>query len=386
MLSRWLFTAPALAATCAYLPSVQAFQPGADYGLYKTDDLYNCSGTVPTSNVTVPNSADTLPQIQPLSRFGWEKWDFWMHGTFSMVLRWSQGDESQCDASPSEGKIDVVILDVNGTDIRTTLSGPLNYTDGYVKKLSIGDNTLQWDDSTEWYNMTLYAEGYTMVLDTYSAMLDTFHPNVAGYNGRLSSVQNPSLYGSVPMTRGQSAGYLLTPDKQNITLDGLTVLKHTFSNWTLPQYVAKYDSVVAWGYSTGFLDSYISYQIHETDGTVHQAAYLARAILVNGSRNLFQYTPAIYTVSDAAADTYQLAINPVTQTLNASFAGCAECNDIPYAFNLTVVGTLGEFTDLGGGNTTYYLLNGTTIAPYEGVASSGIVYGSFEVYEAPSSQ
>lgn len=146
-----------------------ALQPGADYGLYKTPNLYNCSGSSLISNVTVPNSEDTLPQIEPLSNAGWEQWDFYMRGTFPIIMRWHQGDQSDCNSAPTVGKIDVAILNVNGTDVRTTLVGPLTYkNDAGVKAVSIGDNTFHWDNSTRWYNLTLNVEGYTLVLDTYS--------------------------------------------------------------------------------------------------------------------------------------------------------------------------------------------------------------------------
>ncbi|KAI6139354.1 hypothetical protein BKA82DRAFT_948431 [Pisolithus tinctorius] len=198
----WISRVSALfAVTC--LPSVLAIQPSADYGQYKTPNLYNCSGANPTSALTATNSADTLPQIQPLSSQGWEQWEFFLHGTFPIILRWSQGDQSQADATPANGKIEIAILGVNGTNVETSVTGPLSYTSGDVNQITIGNNIFKWDSESLWYNVTLSAEGYTLVLDTYSAILDTFHPNVEQYNGLLSS-HGPALYGSVPVTRGQS--------------------------------------------------------------------------------------------------------------------------------------------------------------------------------------
>lgn len=377
-----------LALALVYLSptAVFAFQPGADYGLYKTPNLYNCSGTSLTSNVTVHNSVDTLPQIEPLSDAGWEQWDFFMHGTFPIIMRWYQGDQSDCSSSPTVGKIDVAILNVNGTNVRTTLVGPLTYkNDAGVKAISIGDNTFHWDDSTHWYNLTLNVEGYSLVLNTYSAMLDTFHPNVGYYNGRLSSVGDPAFFGSVPITRGQSAGYLLTPDKQNITVDGLTTMKHMFSKKALPEYISGYSSAVVWGYSTGFYDTHVFFKIDETNGTVHEAAYIGRAIQSPQDKTTFQATYAIYAVTDDIA-LYHLTINQGLQTINSTFPGCSAVNNISYAFNLTLAGVLGEFTDLGGGKTTYYTLNGTTTAPSGGKIVSAPIAGAFEVYQAPTSK
>ncbi|KAI5980781.1 hypothetical protein EDC04DRAFT_3100261, partial [Pisolithus marmoratus] len=253
------------AVTC--LPFVLAFQPGADYGNYKTTNLYNCSGSFHTSNVTVPNSADTLPQIQPLSGSGWERWDFFSHGTFPIILRWSQGDPSISNASPTVGKIDVMIRDVNGTNVQSTLAGPLTYKTGDVNEIMVGTNSFKWDSAAQWFNVTLRVEGYTLVLNTFSAMLDSFHPNVGYYNGLLSNVGDPAVYGSVPVPRGHSAGYLATPDHQNISLDALTVLQHTFSQKTLPPYINKYSTGIAWGYSRAFYDTHIFYQIEESNGT-----------------------------------------------------------------------------------------------------------------------
>ncbi|KIM54205.1 hypothetical protein SCLCIDRAFT_1222250 [Scleroderma citrinum Foug A] len=375
-----------LALAVVYLPStaVFAFQPGADYGLYKTTNLYNCSGTVLTSNVTARNSVDTLPQIEPLSDAGWEQWDFFMHGTFPIIMRWYQGDQSDCSSTPSVGKIDVAILDVNGTNVQTTLVGPLTYkNDAGVKAISIGDNTFHWDNSTQWYNLTLNVDGYSLVLNTYSAMLDTFHPNVGYYDGRLSSVGDPALYGSVPITRGQSGGYLLTPDKQNITLDGLTTLKHMFSEKALPGYISGYSSAIVWGYSTGFYDTHVFIEIDESNGTVHQAAYIGRAIQSPTVKTTFSSTYAIYAVTDDTA-LYHLTINQGLQTINSTFPGCSAVNNMSYAFNLTLAGVLGEFTDLGGGKTTYYTLNGTTSAPFGGKLVSAPISGAFEVYQAPT--
>lgn len=41
---------------------------------------------------------------------------------------------------------------------------------------------------------------------------------------------------------------------------------------------------------------------------------------------------------------------------------------------------------MGGGKTTYYTLNGTTLAPFGGIAVNGTVAGVFEVYQGPEKQ
>ena len=117
---------------------------------------------------------------------------------------------------------------------------------------------------------------------------------------------------------------------------------------------------------------------------VHEAAYIGRAIQSQQEKTIFQSTYAIYAVTDDTA-LYHLTINQDLQTLNSSFPGCSAVNNVSYAFNLTLAGVLAEFTDLGGGKTTYYTLNGTTIAPFGGQIVNGTVSGAFEVYQALAS-
>ncbi|KAG6330231.1 hypothetical protein ID866_8858 [Astraeus odoratus] len=353
-------TALCFVIAAAFLPFSVSFQPGTDYGLYKTTNLYNCSGYFSTSNVTVPNSVDTLPQLSANTTTGWERWDFFVYGSLPIVMRWSQDTESEHDSAPL-GKIEMVISVINGKHIQTSVSGPLSYQNQEFKEISIGSNTFQWDNAGQWYNVTVCAEGYTLVLSIYSAMLDTFHPNVGYYNGRLSSVGAPDWFGSIPIPRGHSFGYLLTPDNQNITVGGTAVLKHTFSEQSLSQYLIKYSSAVAWGYSGSFLDTLLYYQTNETSGAGHVPAYLGRAISVPGSEDVWQSASAIYAVTDDTA-LYQLTTDSVQGIIGD---------------------TLGQFFDLGGGMTTYYLLNGMTLGPFNGSAVNGTVVGLFEVYQSP---
>ncbi|KAI6030452.1 hypothetical protein F5J12DRAFT_888248 [Pisolithus orientalis] len=362
----WISRVSALfAVTC--LPSVLAIQPSADYGQYKTPNLYNCSGANPTSALTATNSADTLPQIQPLSSQGWEQWEFFLHGTFPIILRWSQGDQSQADATPANGKIEIAILDVNGTNVETSVTGPLTYTSGDVNQITIGNNTFKWDSDSLWYNVTLSAEGYTLVLNTYSAILDTFHPNVEQYNGLLSS-HGPALYGSVPVTRGQSVGYLTTPDKQNITVSGLVLLKHSFSQQALPSY---------------YYDSNFFYQVEQVDGTVHEATYLSRAIAGSVVKSEFPSTWGLYAVTDDPS-AYTLVVDPIGATIVSTLPGCSLSNNASYLFSVAVGNVITEFMDLGGGKTTYYNVSqGFTLASYDGGLVNGTIAGMYQVYEAP---
>lgn len=72
--------------------------------------------------------------------------------------------------------------------------------------------------------------------------------------------------------------------------------------------------------------------------------------------------------------------------INATLPGCAATSNISYAFNMTTGSILGEFTDMGGGTTTYYTLNGTTLAPFGGNATNGTLAGVLEVYQGREKQ
>ncbi|KAF9240231.1 hypothetical protein BU15DRAFT_74147 [Melanogaster broomeanus] len=351
-----LLSATAVVAACVSLAS--AFQPGSDYGVYKTTNLYNCTGHVLSSNVTVPNAADTLPQLDHGS--GWEQWTLFMHGTFPMILRWTQGDPSS-SGSVSSGKFELLIIGVNGTTVNGSDYGQLSYEnyDNY-RRISVGGNSLTWDSTALWYNATVSIDGYSMELDSYSATRNTFHPNVGFYNGLLD--QTGGWYGSVPLVRGHTVGTLKTPDKQSLSLDGLTVMRHMFSENALPTYINKYSAGTAWGYSTAFYDTHVFYQTEATNGSVHQAAYLGRAMPTPGLSGVFSSAWATYAITDDFT-LYNLTVNPVAQQIDAS---------------------LPEFTDRGGGKTSYYAITGSTTAPFNGTSVKGMLQGIFEEYQAPS--
>lgn len=144
-----------------------AFQPGSDYEVYKTTNLYNCTGHVPVSNVTVSNAVDTLPQIEPSTGPGWEQWSLFLHGTFSILLRWNHGDQSS--SLPSHAQFDALIVGVNGTTVQGSVIGDLSYTnDDHVKRIAIGDNSLTWDSDALWYNVSVSVDGYQLELDSFS--------------------------------------------------------------------------------------------------------------------------------------------------------------------------------------------------------------------------
>ncbi|KAF8443195.1 hypothetical protein L210DRAFT_3644057 [Boletus edulis BED1] len=371
----------------AYIHSASSFQPGSDYGVYKTTNLYNCTGHVPVSNVTVPNAIDTLPQIEPCEGHGWEQWSLFFHGTISVLLRWNQGDPSSYVPSPAQFD---VYLDVNGTTVQGKVVGDLTYVDSdHIKQIVIGDNSLTWDSDGLWYNVSVNIDDYHLTLNSFSATLDTFHPNVAFHNGLLGP---GGWFGSVPLLRGNVVGNLYPPSKQNITLSGLSVMKHMFSKHPLPLYIKKYTGGTFWGYSTTFYDSHVFYKTETVNGTVHEAAFLGRALpIMPGERGGFSSAWATYAVTDDA-DLYHLSIDHATKQINASFSGCTgfsaspSTNDVPYQFNVTTAMTpFASFTDRGGGKTLYYtLVNGSTTAPFDGETKHGAVAGMFEVYVAPS--
>lgn len=157
----------AAVVAAAYIHSVSSFQPGSNYNAYKTTNLYNCTGNVPVSNVTVPNAVDTLPQIEPSAGCGWEQWSLFLHGTFPILLRWNQGDPSS--SVPSPAQFDVLVVDVNGTTVQDTVIGDFSYTNSeHFKQIAIGDNSLTWDSDALWYNASVSIGGYQLQLDSFS--------------------------------------------------------------------------------------------------------------------------------------------------------------------------------------------------------------------------
>lgn len=169
MFSLPLLIAAVVAAT--HIRSASAFQSGSDYNVYKTTNLYNCTGHVPVSNVTVPNAFDTLPQIDPSSGQGWEQWSLFLHGTFPMVMRWNQGDPSSSAQTPAYFEI---LLNINGTTVQSTEIGELSYTNNEnTKQIAIGDNLLVWDSEALWYNASVHIGGYQIQLNSFSYVLDS---------------------------------------------------------------------------------------------------------------------------------------------------------------------------------------------------------------------
>jgi len=206
----------AAVVAAAHIHLASSFQPGSDYDVYKTTNLYNCTGHVPVSNVTVPNAVDTLPQIEPSIGQGWEQWSLFLHGTFPVILRWNQGDPSSSVPSPAHFDL---LMDVNGTIVQGTVTGNLSYTNGeHVKQIAIGENSLMWGSDALWYNVSANVDGYHLELDSLAwvlrlalvcigtdgrydrVTLDTFHPNVAFHNGLLD--RSGDWFGSVPLLRG----------------------------------------------------------------------------------------------------------------------------------------------------------------------------------------
>lgn len=115
---------------------------------------------------------------------------------------------------------------------------------------------------------------------------------------------------------------------------------------------------------------------------VHEAAFLGRALPSFNQLGAFSSAWATYAVTDD--NLYSLSIDAANNEINASFSGCSNTGNIPYQFNVTSLTQLGEFTDAGGGITTYYGINGTTTAPFYDVAIEGAIAGVFEEYQAPS--
>ncbi|KAF8137405.1 hypothetical protein EV363DRAFT_1317880 [Boletus edulis] len=169
--------------------------------------------------------------------------------------------------------------------------------------------------------------------------------------------------------------------KQNIILNGLAVMRHIFSENPQHSSVTKYSGGTVWGYSTDFYDSHVFYKTETANGTVHEAAFLGRAL--PGQRDTFSSAWATYAITDDP-NAYHLSIDSETRGINASFPGCSNTSNTPYLFNFSVSTLLGEFTENGGGKTSYYsIVNGTTTASFDAMVKNGALAGIFEEYQAP---
>ncbi|KAI6040800.1 hypothetical protein EDC04DRAFT_1421871 [Pisolithus marmoratus] len=160
----------------------------------------NCSGTV--TQLPTDVAFDTLPNISPDAPSGWERWDLTIYQSdIFLNLRWLQGDPSSYNSVPADGSFELSAQFANGTTFHTRITGEkLTYINSSTYSISIGQNTLTWDDSQTWFNTTLNLNGLTGSFGTESIMLDKFSP----YTGWIIGQLTEGLFCSMPVTRGNT--------------------------------------------------------------------------------------------------------------------------------------------------------------------------------------
>ncbi|KAI5982430.1 hypothetical protein EDD15DRAFT_2377839 [Pisolithus albus] len=358
----------------ALAPVVAAqFIPGGSWGrpMSNPGPYNNCSGTltqVPTDAVV-----DTLPNLSPDSQSGWERWDLTIYQSDVFLnLRWLQGDPSSNASVPADGSFEVSARFANGTIFHTRITGEkLTYTNSSPYSISIGQNTLTWDDSQTWYNTTLNLNGLTGSFGTESIMLDKFSPYAGWIIGQLTE----GLYSDIPVTRGHThAGSIQFPSGQEVKLSAQSVLSHMMGEQPVQSLAVNYAIRTFWSIGATFGDTFI-YEIIDADYT---AFFLARAE-VRGAG--FERYP-IYV----GTDSNDLSVKRINHTsTEAQMAGCANTNYVPFTWNYTLPSPVLEQFDSAGGRTTFYAFPRiSTAEPFESEyvsyqGGTGIAY----IYQTP---
>lgn len=151
------------------VPLVTAeFIPGGSFGRSTIGPYNNCSGTLTARPKDIAN--DTLPNIGPSDHGGWERWDLTLYqaGLF-LNMRWSQGDHASYHSDPTVATFELSAKFDDGKVYNTRITGQkLTYVDGPPYSISIGDNTLTWDENQTWFNATLKFNGITASIGSES--------------------------------------------------------------------------------------------------------------------------------------------------------------------------------------------------------------------------
>lgn len=154
----------------ALIPLVTAeFISGGSFGRSTIGPYNNCSGTLTARPKDIAN--DTLPNIGPSDQGGWERWDLTLYQTgLFLNMRWSQGDFASNDSDPSNATFELLAKFDDGRAFNKSVTGKkLTYTDfPLLYSISIGENTLTWDESQTWFNATLNFDGVTASIGSES--------------------------------------------------------------------------------------------------------------------------------------------------------------------------------------------------------------------------
>ncbi|KIK26398.1 hypothetical protein PISMIDRAFT_676237 [Pisolithus microcarpus 441] len=362
----------------ALAPVISAqFIPGGSWGrpMSNPGPYNNCSGTL--TQVPTDAAVDTLPNISPDGQNGWERWDLTIYQSDILLnLRWLQGDPSSYTSVPADGSFEVSARFANGTIFHMRITGEkLTYTNSSPYSISIGQNTLTWDDSQTWYNTTLNLNGLTGSFGTESIMLDKFSPYAGWIIGQLTE----GLYNDIPVTRGHThAGSIRFPSGQEVKLTAQSVLLHMMGEQPVQSLAVNYAIRTFWSIGATFGDTFIYESARAPNSSDYSAFFLGRAE-VRGAG--FERYP-IYV----ATDSNDLSVKRISHTsTEAQMAGCANTNYVPFTWNYTLPLPVLEQFDSAGGRTTFYAFSRiSTAEPFESEyvsyqGGTGIAY----IYQTP---
>lgn len=347
------------------------------FGSTTTQAYNNCSGTLtwrPTGAAT-----DTLPKISSSGSVGWERWDLTLYQTGVLLnLRWIQGDPASHSSKPSNATFEFSAAFDNGTTYDTRITGQkLAFTDSPLYSISIGQNTLTWDDSRTWFNTSLNLNGLTASIATESIMLDSFSPYAGGVSGQLTK----NLYSNIPVTRGRSnIGSVQFPWGENVPLLARSILSHMFATKPVQSLAVSYAILNFRSVGTQYTDSFIYESSRAPDTSVYNAFYLGRA----ESRNTGFEPYTIY----AGTNSNLLSVSQINSTsTEAQMSGCSHTDFVPFTWNYTQPSPILEQTDSAGGIIRFFV--STTVSALEPFGSEPVqIVSGTELgysYQAPGS-
>ncbi|KAI6102581.1 hypothetical protein EDD16DRAFT_1525548 [Pisolithus croceorrhizus] len=324
MLSLLLVPSLALSST-AFAQVIPLGSPGQDTaGPYN-----NCSGTLTSRPTGV--ATDTLPKISPSGSVGWERWDLTLDQPGVLLsLRWIQGDPASHASKPSNGTFELSAAFDNGTIYETRVTGQkLAFSGSSPYSISIGQNTLTWDDSQAWYNTSLNLNGLTASIATESIMLDSFLPSAGGIAGQLTK----DLFCDIPVTRGRSnIGSIQFPWGEEVQFVARSILSHMFATKPLQTLAVSFGILNLRSVGTQFTDSFVYENSRAPD--------------------------ASGTNSDI------LSVSQINSTsTEAQLSGCSHTNFVPFTWNYTLPSPVLELTDSAGGITRFFA--GTAVSTLE---------------------
>lgn len=325
------------------------------FGRAASSPYNNCSGTLISRPTGV--ATDTLPKISSSGSSGWERWDLTLYQTGVLLnLRWVQGDPASHTSKPSNGTFELSAAFDNGTVYETRLTGQnLTVSGSSPYSISIGQNTLTWDDSQAWFNTSLNLNGLTASIATESIMLDSFSPYAGGVVGQLTK----GLFSDIPVTRGRSnIGSIQFPWGEKVPLLARSILSHMFATKPVQTLAVSYGVLNLRSVGSQFTDSFIYENSRATDTGVYNAFYLGRA----ESRNSGFEPYTIY----AGTNSDLLSVSQInTTSTEAQLSGCSHTNFVPFTWNYTLPSPALELTDSAGGITKFFISSAvSTLEPF----------------------